>query len=225
MFLSPMVAYVPLAHFLSDADASFRASTWHFPFSELGANRGIVHRNEHTLRALLKVNRSHRIIVMTKNTLTPKQRTLVDTLVATGCSIKDAAKAAGYSQSGGGETGRVSGSKAMRLPHVRAYMRDQMHEAFGSLAPLALRRLVTLLDAESEHVQMEASKQLLDRAGYGKPKDDSKFIHQIGHGESKIIINLSYSPTHEGDKIIEADHRLEAVPLDQDKVITPLNRD
>jgi hypothetical protein len=142
---------------------------------------------------------------MEKNKLTVKQRTLVETLVATGCSIKDAAKAAGYSQSGGGETGRVSGSKAMRLPHVRAYMRDQMHDAFGTLAPLALRRLVALLDAESEHVQIEASKQLLDRAGYAKPKDDSRFIHQIGHGDSKIIINLSYSPEPEDVKIIEAD--------------------
>jgi phage terminase small subunit len=67
---------------------------------------------------------------MAKNKLTPKQQSLVDTLVATGCSIKKATKAVGYSRSGGGETGRISGSKAMRLPHVRIYMREQMHEAF-----------------------------------------------------------------------------------------------
>ena len=44
---------------------------------------------------------------MAKLELTPKQRTLVDTLVTTGCSIKEAAKAAGYSQSAGGEAGWV----------------------------------------------------------------------------------------------------------------------
>ncbi len=69
------------------------------------------------------------------------------------------------------------------------------------LAPLALQRLVKLLDAESENVQLEASKQLLDRAGYGRPKDDSQFVHQIGRGEMKIIIDLR-SPTQRGESNI-----------------------
>ena len=45
--------------------------------------------------------------------LTDKQVKLVDTLVATGCSIKEAAGTAGYAK---GESGRVSASKALRTP-------------------------------------------------------------------------------------------------------------
>ena len=47
--------------------------------------------------------------------LTDKQVKLVDTLVATGCSIKEAAGIAGYAK---GESGRVSASKALRTPKV-----------------------------------------------------------------------------------------------------------
>ena len=49
--------------------------------------------------------------------LTAKQSALVDALVANGCSIKEAAGLAGYAQ---GEAGRVTASKALRLPHVQA---------------------------------------------------------------------------------------------------------
>ena len=49
--------------------------------------------------------------------LTDKQVKLVDTLVATGCSIKEAAGIAGYAK---GESGRVSASKALRTPKVPA---------------------------------------------------------------------------------------------------------
>ena len=51
---------------------------------------------------------------------------LVDTLVATGCSIKDAASEAGYAD---GESGRVSASKALRLPHVQQYMMTRINES------------------------------------------------------------------------------------------------
>ena len=55
---------------------------------------------------------------LTKNQhgLTVKQTALVDALVATGCTIKEAALQAGYAQ---GEAGRVSASKALRQPHVQ----------------------------------------------------------------------------------------------------------
>ena len=56
---------------------------------------------------------------ITERKLTEKQTALVDTLVANGCSIKKAAELAGYSK---GESGRVSASKALKLPHVQQYM-------------------------------------------------------------------------------------------------------
>ena len=45
--------------------------------------------------------------------LTGKQTALVDALVANGCSITEAAGLAGYAA---GESGRVTASKALRLP-------------------------------------------------------------------------------------------------------------
>ena len=48
--------------------------------------------------------------------LTVKQTALVDTIVANGCSITEAATQAGYAK---GESGRVSASKALKLPHVQ----------------------------------------------------------------------------------------------------------
>ncbi len=112
--------------------------------------------------------------------LTPRQRTLVDTLVATDCSIKEAARIAGYSGGNGGEAARVTGSKTLRLPHVQQYMRQQIMETFGLAAPLALKRMISLLDADSEHVQLEASKQLLDRAGFTRTREDPKQVINIG---------------------------------------------
>ena len=57
-----------------------------------------------------------------KDDLTDKQRQLVDTIVATGCSIKEAAEKAGYSSKGSKEAARVSASRTLRLPKVQAYM-------------------------------------------------------------------------------------------------------
>ena len=108
---------------------------------------------------------------ITERKLTEKQTALVDTLVANGCSIKKAAELAGYSK---GESGRVSASKALKLPHVQQYMMQRMNEQFGLSATIAAGRLRSLVsDAKSEYVQLEAAKDLLDRAGY-KPIDRSQ---------------------------------------------------
>ena len=55
--------------------------------------------------------------------LTDKQRGLVDTLVANGCSITQASQVAGYAK---GQAGRVTASKALKLPHVQQYMMEQI---------------------------------------------------------------------------------------------------
>ncbi len=45
--------------------------------------------------------------------------------------------------------------------------------SFGMASPPAFRRMLFLLEnAESEHVQIEAAKQILDRAGYTVRKDE-----------------------------------------------------
>jgi len=116
--------------------------------------------------------------------LTAKQMALVDTIVANGCSIKDAAPLAGYAV---GESGRVTATKTMKLPHVQQYMMERMNEEFGLSATIAARQLRTLASgAKSEYVQLEASKDLLDRAGY-KPIDRSQV--QVA-GDIRVSIDL-----------------------------------
>ena len=117
--------------------------------------------------------------------LTRRQSALVDTLVAEGCSIKAAAEKAGYAA---GESGRVSASKTLRLPHVQEYMMVRITETMGLNATLAAARVASLASgAKSEYVQLEASKDILDRAVF-KPIDRSQV--QIA-GDIRVSIDLS----------------------------------
>jgi len=117
--------------------------------------------------------------------LTVKQELLVDTLVAKGCSISEASQEAGYAK---GESGRVSASKALRLPHVQEFMMKRITESIGINATLASAKLVNLASgAKSEYVQLEASKDILDRAGFKAP---DKHMH-LHAGEIKVNIDLS----------------------------------
>ena len=75
----------------------------------------------------------------------------------------------------------------MKLAHVQQYLAQRMNEEFGLSATLAVgtvRRLA--MSAKSEYVQLEASKDLLDRAGY-KPIDRSQV--QVA-GDIKVSIDL-----------------------------------
>jgi phage terminase small subunit len=118
-------------------------------------------------------------------TLTGKQMALVDTLVAEGCTIKEAAKKAGYAD---GESGRVTASKALKLPHVQQYMMQAVTETLGVNATFAASKLLKLASgAKSEYVQLEASKDILDRAGF-KPADKQMHLHA---GEIKVSIDLT----------------------------------
>ena len=116
--------------------------------------------------------------------LTPKQIKLVDTLVAQGCSITQASQIAGYAQ---GDAGRVTASKALKLPHVQDYMMRCINESIGMNATIASSKLVKLAKgAKSEYVQLEASKDILDRAGFKAP-DKHLHLHQ---GDIKVSIDL-----------------------------------
>ena len=97
------------------------------------------------------------------NTITPKARKLVDTLVASGCTITEASKVAGYK----GNSSRVSASRMLRKPEVQQYMFEQIQKNLGMSAVKAQHRLLDLCSsAKSEYVQLEASKDILDRAGF-----------------------------------------------------------
>ena len=117
--------------------------------------------------------------------LTKKQKTLVDTIVALGCSIKEASSKSGYAK---GEAGRVTASKTLRLPHVQEYMQQRVRESIGINATIASRKVLDLASsAKSEYVQLEASKDILDRAGY-KPVEKSMSLVQ---GNISVSIDLT----------------------------------
>ena len=119
-----------------------------------------------------------------KDGLTYKQRALVDTLVATGCTITEASKLAGYK----GNSARVSASRMLRKPEVQAYMMQEINRSLGLNSAKASAKLVALSQgAKSEYVQLEASKDILDRAGFKAPE---KHQHLVG-GDFSINIDLS----------------------------------
>ena len=120
--------------------------------------------------------------------LTDKQKALVDTIVATGCSIKEASKSAGYSSKGSEEAGRVSASRTLRLPKVQKYMAMRIADTLGLGAVSASKRLIELSSgARSEYVQLEASRDILDRVGLRVPE---KVKHSF-EGDIKVNIDLS----------------------------------
>ena len=111
--------------------------------------------------------------MLTQRRITKKQMLLVDTIVANGCSIKEASIIAGYSK---GDAGRVTASKTLRLPHIQEYMQQRVRESIGLNATIASRKVLDLAtNAKSEYVQLESAKDILDRAGY-KPVDKSMSI-------------------------------------------------
>ena len=125
------------------------------------------------------------VFVLKQYRLTKKQKTLVDTIVAFGCSVTEAAAKSGYAE---GESGRVTASKTLRLPHVQEYMQHRIRESIGLNATIASKRILDLAtDAKSEYVQLEASKDILDRAGY-KPVEKSMSLVQ---GNINVSIDLT----------------------------------
>ena len=122
---------------------------------------------------------------MKKNQLTTKQKELVDTIVTTGCTITEASQKVGYAK---GDAGRVVASRTLRLPHVQRYMMERVANTIGLGAVHASRKLVELSgNAKSEYVQLEASRDVLDRAGVRAPE---RVQHDI-QGEIKINIDLT----------------------------------
>ncbi len=140
-----------------------------------------------TRRIFESTNVRGRIELMTDE-LTDKQKALVDTIVATGCSIKEASIKAGYSTKGSAEAGRISGSRTLRLPKVQSYMQSRIAQTLGLGAVSASKRMIELSSgARSEYVQLEASRDILDRVGLRAP---DRVAHNLT-GDIKINIDLS----------------------------------
>ena len=116
--------------------------------------------------------------------LTPRQTALVDVMVAEGLNTSQAAKAAGYAE---GKAGYVTAAKTLKLPHVQQYMMQRIAEQLGTNAAFAAAKVMKLATgAKSEYVQLEASKDILDRAGF-KPIDRAQV--QVA-GDIRVQIDL-----------------------------------
>jgi phage terminase small subunit len=116
--------------------------------------------------------------------LTVRQKALVEAYVANGGNLTQAANEAGYAE---GNSARVTAWKTMKTPHVQQYLMQVTAEAFATHAAMAVHRVASLAkSAKSEYVQLEASKDLLDRAGF-KPVDRSQI--QVA-GDIRVHIDL-----------------------------------
>jgi|TARA_B100000686_G_scaffold318864_1_gene369040 phage terminase small subunit len=118
-----------------------------------------------------------------KTALTSKQQNFVLNFISTGGNATESAKMAGYSE----KTASVQGSQLLKLPHIQQELIRLTSEQFSISAVQALGKIISLSDsAKSEYVQLEASKDILDRAGF-KPPD--KAINVLA-GDVKISIDL-----------------------------------
>jgi len=116
--------------------------------------------------------------------LTPKQAAMVDVMVAKGLHTAKAAKVAGYSD---GKAGYVTASRTLKLPHVQQYMMQRIAEQLGTNAAFAAAKVMKLANgAKSEYVQLEAAKDILDRAGF-KPVERHQM--QVA-GDIRVQIDL-----------------------------------
>lgn len=116
--------------------------------------------------------------------MNPKAKKLVDILVSEGCSIEEASRGAGYK----GTSAKVNGYKLLKKPEVQQYMAQQIQATLGLSSAKAVAKLYKLsADAKSEYVQLEASKDILDRAGFKAPE---KHQHLVS-GDFHINIDLS----------------------------------
>jgi len=119
-----------------------------------------------------------------KKEINKRARDLVDILVSKGCSITEASKLAGYK----GNSARVSASKMLRKPEVQEYYLQEVRRKITMGSSKAINKLMTLsAGAKSEYVQLEASKDILDRSGFKAPE---KHQHLVA-GELQINIDLS----------------------------------
>lgn len=116
--------------------------------------------------------------------LTLKQDAFVDAYVANGGQGTLAAKEAGYSESGA----HVEANRLLKNPLIIQEVHRRTVMAIGAALPSALNTVRRLSEsAKSEYVQLEASRDLLDRAGM---RAAQRIDHRVD-GELRVSIDLS----------------------------------
>jgi len=116
--------------------------------------------------------------------LTEKQNAFVDAYVANGGRGTQAARDAGYAD----KSAHVEANRLLKNPLIlqEIYRRTVME--LGASAPQALATVRELaVSAKSDYVRLEASKDILDRAGLKAPDR----VDQRLDGELRVVIDLS----------------------------------
>ena len=104
--------------------------------------------------------------------LTAKQKALVDHILTNACTVKEAAEIVGYADF-------RSAYGTLKLPHIQAYILQQTSQFIGNSSMIAAARVAKLCtSAKSEYVQLEASKDILDRAGFKPPERSQVQVSQ-----------------------------------------------
>jgi len=116
--------------------------------------------------------------------LTEKQDAFCDEYVANGGRGTAAAKAAGYAE----KSAHVEANRLLKNPLILQEVYKRTALAVGAAAPRALMTIIEMsTNAKSDYVKLEASRDLLDRAGLRAPE---KVDHRID-GELKVSIDLT----------------------------------
>ena len=113
--------------------------------------------------------------------LTDLQRRMCEHLVLDGLSKAASIKKAGYAS-------QAAGYSVLKKQHIRAYIQGLINEHLQNSSIKAIHCIDKLItDARSDYVKLEASKDVLDRAGF-KPVDRHAHLHG---GEVTIKIDLT----------------------------------
>lgn len=111
--------------------------------------------------------------------LTKRQRSFVDHILTTGCSVAECAEHHG--------TQATNVYRDLRKPHVKRYLQERTLAHIGILAPIAARTQEHLLLSDSDHVRASVAENILDRH-LGKPVTRSQVAVQ---GQINVSIDLT----------------------------------
>lgn len=129
---------------------------------------------------------------VTDSKLTDKQAAFVSAYIASGGVVGLAAQTAGYASDN-------EGSRLLKNPNVINEIQKQMLAAIGTHAVSALDTMVKLSrSAKSDYVRLEASRDILDRAGF-KPPD--RIDHRVD-GTLSVSFDIGVSTA---GPVIDAD--------------------
>lgn len=119
----------------------------------------------------------------TTQELTTRQSNFIDNLLAGGVSAKQCAIDAGYSE----RSAKVEASRLLKNSKVLHHLHQRAKKVLGVRAITALQTVSNLSQyANSEYVRLEASKDLLDRAGLREEQNQT-----LGTNNIQVNIDLT----------------------------------